>query len=113
MKLHYKNFFILFVFTLVMGNDLKIKYKLDADKIYNYLETDSLAYNRLAYLCDMFGPRLSASKNLEKAIDWIIKEMKKDGFSNVRGERVKVPAWIRGSESLKILVPFELSLIHI
>ena len=93
-----------------MPNDLKIKYKLEADKIYNYLETDSLGYDRLAYLCDMFGPRLSGSKNLEKAIDWVIKEMKKDGLSSVRGERVKVPAWIRGSESLKILVPFERSL---
>ena len=69
-----------------------------------------MAYNRLAYLCDMFGPRLSGSKNLEKAIDWIIKEMKKDGLSNVRGERVKVPAWIRGAESMKILLPFERSI---
>ena len=107
MHLLHKSIFILFVFTLGMGNDLKIKYKSEADKIYNYLETDSLAYNRLAYLCDMFGPRLSGSKNLEKAIDWIIKEMKKDGLLNVRGERVKVPTWIRGEESLKILVPFE------
>ena len=47
-----------------MGNDLKIKYKSDANKIYNYLETDSLAYKRLAYLSDMFAPRLSGSKNL-------------------------------------------------
>ena len=110
MYLLLKSIFILFVFSLAKGNDLKIKYKSEADKIYNYLETDSLAYNRLAYLCDMFGPRLSGSKNLEKAIDWIIKEMKKDGLSNVRGERVKVPSWIRGSESLKILVPFERNL---
>ena len=33
--------------------------------------------------------------------------MKKDGLTNVKGERVKVPTWIRGEESLKILVPFE------
>jgi carboxypeptidase Q len=55
----------------------------------------------------MFGPRLSGSKNLEKAIDWIIKEMKLDGLSNVKGERVKVPTWIRGEESLQILVPYK------
>ena len=109
-KFQYKLVFILFLFRVLVGNDIKIKYKSDANKIYNYLETDSLAYNRLAYLCDMFGPRLSGSKNLEKAIDWIIKEMKKDGLSNVRGERVKVPAWIRGAESMKILLPFERSI---
>ena len=54
----------------------------------------------------MFGPRLSGSRNLERAIDWAISEMKKDGLTNGKGERVKVPTWIRGEESLKILVPF-------
>jgi len=93
--------------TFISANDIKKEYESVANKIYSALETDSVAFNRLAYLCDMFGPRLSGSKNLEKAIDWIIKEMKNDGLSSVRGERVKVPTWIRGKESLKILVPFE------
>ena len=91
----------------LMANDIKNEYRDISKKIISSLDDDSLAYNRLAYLCDMFGPRLSGSKNLEKAIDWIIKEMKNDGLSNVRGERVKVPTWIRGEESLRILVPFE------
>ena len=93
--------------TFLSANDIKKEYESVANKIYRALETDSVAFNRLAYLCDMFGPRLSGSKNLEKSIDWIIKEMKNDGLSSVRGERVKVPTWIRGKESLKILVPFE------
>ena len=93
--------------TFLSANDIKKEYESVANKIYRVLETDSVAFNRLAYLCDMFGPRLSGSKNLEKSIDWIIKEMKNDGLSSVRGERVKVPTWIRGKESLKILVPFE------
>ena len=93
--------------TFISANDIKMEYDSVAEKIIRSLDTDSLAYKRLAYLCDMFGTRLSGSKNLEKAIDWIIKEMKNDGLSNVRGERVKVPTWIRGKESLKILVPFE------
>lgn len=91
----------------IMANTIITEYKPIADKIIRTLETDSTGYDRLSYLCDMFGPRLSGSKNLEKAIDWIIKEMKMDGLSNVRGERVKVPTWIRGEESLKILIPFE------
>ena len=93
--------------NFLSANDIKKEYGSIADEIIRSLDTDSLAYKRLAYLCDMFGPRLSGSKNLEKAIDWIIKEMKSDGLSSVRGERVKVPTWIRGKESLKILVPFE------
>ncbi len=72
--------------------------------------SDSTAFNRLAYLCDVFGPRLSGSKNLEKATDWIISEMKKDGIKNVKGQRVKVPVWIRGDESLKLLKPYKKNL---
>ena len=95
------------IYCFVSGNDIQNKYSSDVEKIIQSLDNDSLAYNRLSYLCDTFGPRISGSKNLEKAIDWIIKEMKSDGLSNVRGERVKVPTWIRGDESLTILVPFE------
>ena len=97
----------IYLLNFLTANDIKNEYGSIADQIINSLDTDSLAYKRLAYLCDMFGPRLSGSKNLEKAIAWIIKEMKSDGLSSVRGERVKVPTWIRGKESLKILVPFE------
>ena len=95
------------LFSPVFTQDIQATYEQTANKIIKALETDSLGYNRLGYLCDMFGPRLSGSRNLERAIDWVIKEMKKDGLSSVKGERVKVPTWIRGKESLKILVPFE------
>ena len=83
------------------------KYQIIADQIINEIHKDSTAYNRLAYLCDTFGPRLSGSKNLEKSINWIIKEMKLDELDNVKGERVKVPRWVRGSESLKLIKPYE------
>ena len=69
--------------------------------------SDSTAYKRLGYMCDVFGPRLSGTKNLENAIKWIIKEMKKDGISNVRGDRVRVPVWIRGDESIELIKPYE------
>ena len=107
MIMYKKYIFIFFILCLSMASDLESKYSAAAKKIIMSLDDDSLGYNRLGYLCDMFGPRLSGSKNLEKSIDWIIREMKNDGLSNVRGERVKVPTWIRGEESLKILVPFE------
>ena len=97
---------ILCLVSLSIAEDIKPSYEQTSIKIINSLKSDSVGYNRLSYLCDMFGPRLSGSKNLEKAIDWIIKEMKLDGLSNVKGERVKVPTWIRGEESLQILVPY-------
>ena len=62
-------------------------------------------FTRLATMCDTFGPRFTGSKNLEDAIDWCLTEMKKDGFKNVRGEAVKVPRWVRGSESVEMISP--------
>lgn len=66
---------------------------------------DHSTYDRLAYLTDTFGPRLSGSQSLEDAIDWILEEMKADGLENVRGEPVMVPRWVRGEESLSMLSP--------
>lgn len=63
------------------------------------------AYPRLSYLCDTFGSRLSGSTNLEAAIDWVLVEMKRDGFQNVHGEDVHVPHWVRGQESLEMIAP--------
>ena len=62
-------------------------------------------FERLAEMCDRFGPRFSGSSTLEQAIDWALGEMVKDGFSNVRGEPVMVPRWVRGEESLSLLSP--------
>ena len=66
---------------------------------------DSAAWTRLAKLSDTFGPRFSGTANLERAIDWVLGEMKKDGLENVRGEEAMVPRWVRGSESLELVSP--------
>jgi carboxypeptidase Q len=69
-------------------------------------ETNSdFAYQRLARLCDTFGPRFSGSTNLEAAIDWALAQMKSDGLENVHGEEVMVPHWVRGAESAALLEP--------
>ena len=108
--------FILIVAVMLsqsFGESIKSKYVETSLKIISKSLTDSTAYNRLGYMCDTFGPRLSGSKNLENAINWILKEMKNDGFENVRGEKVAVPTWIRGKESVTLLSPFkkELSML--
>ena len=98
---------ILFSLSFILGNSIKDRYTDASLSIISKALSDSTAYNRLAYLCDTFGPRLSGSKNLENAINWILKEMKKDGLVHVQGERVKVPVWIRGQESITLLKPFK------
>jgi carboxypeptidase Q len=76
-----------------------------ADRLIAASTQDSFAYNRLAELTDRFGNRLSGSESLERAIDWIIAQMKSDKLDNVRGEPVMVPHWVRGAESIELVAP--------
>lgn len=86
------------------------KYRATTDRIIAAALADSSAWNRLALFTDTFGPRLSGSASLERAIDWVIAEMKRDGLQNVRGEPVMVPRWVRGEESATLITPRRLSL---
>ncbi|MGH7476673.1 MAG: M28 family metallopeptidase [Longimicrobiales bacterium] len=84
--------------------------RVDAERLIAAALQDSAAYRRLAELVDGFGPRFSGSENLERAIDWILDEMRADGLENVRGEPVMVPRWVRGQESAELLAPRRQSL---
>ena len=65
-----------------------------ADRLIDAALADSAAWNRIALLTDKFGARFSGTPALERAIDWVLAEMRKDSLENVRGEPVKVPNWI-------------------
>ncbi len=65
----------------------------------------TFAWQRLALLTDSIGNRLSGSPALDRAIQWSIDEMKRDGLENVHAERVLVPQWVRGKESAEIVEP--------
>ena len=80
-------------------------YRAATAKIIGAALTTDHAYSRLAHLTDHIGNRLSGSQNLERAIEWAITEMKRDGLDNVRKEKVMVPHWVRGEESLEMLTP--------
>ena len=80
-------------------------YRTPAGRIIGAALTQNRAYERLAYLTDRIGNRLSGSTNLERAIAWAVAEMTKDGLDNVRAEKVMVPHWVRGEESLELLTP--------
>lgn len=80
-------------------------YRDAARRIIAAATADHRAYERLGELVDGFGHRLSGSVALERALDWILAEMARDGLENVRGEPVMVPHWVRGRESLSLLLP--------
>ena len=62
-------------------------YRANASKIIAAAVADSMAWNRVAYMADTFGNRLSGSPALESAIDWIVGEMKKDGLETCTPSR--------------------------
>ena len=80
-------------------------YRTRAARIIGAALTSDRAYQRLAHLTDHIGHRLSGSKSLEQAIDWAVAEMKLDRLDNVRAEKVMVPHWVRGEESLELTAP--------
>jgi len=85
-------------------------YRPIADRLIAESQSSDFAWQRLAELTDTFGHRLSGSDSLEKAIDWAVATMKKDGLDNVHKEPVMVPKWVRGRESLDLVQPVRQSL---
>ena len=82
------------------------KYAAIANRIIAAAQADSsAAWNRIAELTDRSGHRLSGSVALEQAIAWTAAAMTKDGLDNVRTEKVMVPHWVRGTESLELIAP--------
>jgi hypothetical protein len=63
------------------------------------------AYDKLLYLTDRIGARLSGSRPLDEAIAWAQDTMRKEGQANVHAEKVMVQHWVRGAESGAIIAP--------
>jgi carboxypeptidase Q len=80
-------------------------FRANAAKLISAATADQFAWDRLAELTDTYGQRLSGSDNLNRAIAWAVETMKKDGLDNVHTERVMIPKWVRGNESLEIIHP--------
>ena len=100
--------------TLVLGTcfaadspNLTEQYRTTADKLIDAALADTEGYTRLAWLCYRIGHRLSGSVGLEKAIAWSAEQMKAAGLSNVRVIPTKVPHWVRGAESARIVAPMD------
>ncbi len=85
-------------------------HRAPADRLIAAALRDSAAYKRIALLVDRFGHRMTGSKSLEDAIDWIVAEMRRDGLENVHTEPVKVTHWVRGEESAMLVSPRRMQL---
>jgi len=81
------------------------RYREPSQRIITAALAGNDAYRKLEELCIRIGHRLSGSPQLEKAIDWAVDAMKKDGQENVRREKVMVPHWVRGRESVTLIEP--------
>ncbi|MDP2053934.1 MAG: M20/M25/M40 family metallo-hydrolase [Acidobacteriota bacterium] len=80
-------------------------YRDNAGKLIKAATAGQFAWDRVAELTDTYGQRISGSDNLNRAIAWAVETMTKDGLENVHTERVMVPKWVRGAESLEITNP--------
>jgi hypothetical protein len=89
------------------GPNLTDRYRAAAGKLTAAAMADTEGYDRLAYLCYRIGARLSGSPALERAIAWSVEQMKAAGLSNVRVIPAKVPYWVRGAESARMLEPLD------
>ena len=80
------------------------RYRESAGRILGAALVDEVGWDKLEYLTIRIGPRLSGSKALEHAIDWAIATMRTEGLE-VRRQEVRVPHWVRGAESARIVSP--------
>lgn len=101
---------ILITQTLFAQSPVPASFTGDAEAIIEAAINDKSAFERLTLMGDTFGPRFSGSQNLEDAIDWIVQEMRKDGFDKVWTQPVMVPHWVRGEESATLNFPLERNL---
>ena len=86
---------------------LDLEYREAAGRLIGAAMVDRGGYDKLAYLTTRIGNRLSGSSGLERAVAWVTTQMKADGLDNVRVQAVKVPHWVRGSESAQIVKPLQ------
>lgn len=87
------------------------QYRDSASQLIDASLADRGGMEKLSYLCDRIGNRLSGSPGLEKAVAWAAAQMKADGLTNIVTPRVKVPHWVRGNESAALLEPVNKPLI--
>ncbi len=78
-----------------------------AGRIVGIALTESRAWEKLAWLTDRIGHRLSGSEGLNRAVSWTAAEMRRDNLDRVWTEELMVPHWVRGHGWGRIVAPIE------
>ena len=89
---------------------LDVEYRDTAGRLLGAALVDEGGWKKLSHITTQIGPRLSGSPQLERALQWIFESMNAEGLENVRLQPVKVPHWVRGSESARMLAPIDKTL---
>jgi len=87
------------------AQDLPASYREASRQVLARALADEGAWKKLEHLTTRIGHRLSGSAGLEKAIAWAHEAMKAEGLEGVRLQPVRVPRWVRGRESLRVVSP--------
>lgn len=79
-----------------------IDYISELKKISDEIMVNSNAYQNLYELTKTIGPRFSGTPGYDKATIWAEKKLAEAGAEIIWKQDVKVPVWVRGSESFQI-----------
>ncbi|MFN5324180.1 MAG: M20/M25/M40 family metallo-hydrolase [Bacteroidota bacterium] len=69
-------------------------------RIFTYCLEQGQSYERLRYLSESIGNRLSGSENADKAVRWAHQTMESDSFGKCYLQDVMVPHWVRNDKEL-------------
>jgi hypothetical protein len=89
------------------SNTLDVQYRDVAGRLIGAALVDEGGWEKLAWLTTRIGNRLSGSASLERAVQWVFERMKAEGLENPRLQPVKVPHWVRGRESARVVAPVD------
>tara|TARA_B100001027_G_scaffold195948_1_gene152539 strand:- start:415 stop:1794 length:1380 start_codon:yes stop_codon:yes gene_type:complete len=89
-------FFIVIFSYSIYSQDLNNHSKF-IKKIYNVALSNGESYERLDYLSNQIGGRLSGSINYERSVKWGKEELDVIGLDSVWLQPVMTPKWVRGA----------------
>jgi hypothetical protein len=92
---------------IAAADDLAARYRELGQRVMARALADEGAWRKLEHVTTRIGHRLSGSPGLEQAIAWASAEMRAEGLEGVRLQPAKVPRWVRGRESLRLVAPVE------
>ncbi len=98
--------FVGFVLFLVMSPRQASTQNTDSitiRNIFTYALEQGKSYERLRYLSQDIGNRLSGSANADKAVQWGLKTMQADSFGTCWLQDVMVPHWVRNDKESLIM----------